>query len=143
MTANKGVQMLDDIGMFFRVLRSSSHFMATGYQLDVTKADYDKARAAYDALRAAATEMAFIEACDEAECGYDNEALLKAIADLKARARPSSDRPSSSHCWCGLHVTLKNRCDRCMERGVFARPASAQDGVREAIPTSVGSVGKP
>ncbi len=33
-------------------------------------------------------EMAIMEACNEAGCAYDNEALLKAIADLKASAHP-------------------------------------------------------
>lgn len=40
------------------------------------------------ALRAGPSdiERAFTDACDEAGCAYDNEALLQAISDLKARA---------------------------------------------------------
>lgn len=44
---------LNDVGMFFRILRRSSGTVLDAYTLDVTRADYDKARAGYDLLKAA------------------------------------------------------------------------------------------
>jgi hypothetical protein len=44
---------LNDVGMFFRILRRSSGTVLDAYTLDVTRADYDKARASYDLLKAA------------------------------------------------------------------------------------------
>lgn len=47
-------QLLADLGMFFQVLRGSSTFLRDGYELNVTKADYNKAKSAYDELLAQA-----------------------------------------------------------------------------------------
>jgi hypothetical protein len=30
------------------------------------------------------------------------------------------------HCWCGLHVSCRDRCDRCNQRGAFAHPSTEQ-----------------
>jgi hypothetical protein len=64
-----------------------------------------------------------------------SKAIQDAEAALSAPVPPADGAGEQrGHCWCGLHLTLRHQCDRCMKRGKFspsgavaAEPVDDQD----------------
>jgi hypothetical protein len=70
------------------------------------------------------------EASPECRSIYREEvsALLQKF-DVRPKASVSvSSTDQKGHCWCGLHATLRHKCDRCMKRGNFADSSPIGDG---------------